>query len=100
MANHLRRSKRRNHDQTLPSRDFFSSLLTEEKGHEQTHAPQQTNPCLPTTRQPHGGDTRQAAGAAAAKGLKLLVRFSRMPASAMVIAVIGAEGLSQPSRPV
>jgi hypothetical protein len=27
MANHLRRSKRRNHDQTLPSRDFFSSLL-------------------------------------------------------------------------
>jgi hypothetical protein len=50
MANHLRRSKRRNHDQTLPSRDFFSSLLTDEKGHEQTHAPQQTNPCLPTTR--------------------------------------------------
>ena len=54
----------------------------------------------PRRGQLHGGDTRQAAGAAAAKGLKLLVRFSRMPASATVIAVIGAEGLSQPSRPV
>jgi putative tryptophan/tyrosine transport system substrate-binding protein len=28
MANHLRRSQRRNHDQPLPSRWFFSSLLT------------------------------------------------------------------------
>src|SRR6188474_2588878 len=27
MANHLRRSQRRNHDQPLPSRWFFSSLL-------------------------------------------------------------------------
>ncbi len=38
MANHLRRSKRRNHDQTLPSRDFFSSLLTPESPTPPLHA--------------------------------------------------------------
>ena len=33
------------------------------------------------------------------KGLKLLVRFSGMPASATVIAVVGVESLSQANRP-
>jgi len=42
----------------------------------------------------HDGELRQAARGAARKGLKLLVRFSRMRASATVIAVVGAEGLS------
>ena len=41
-----------------------------------------------------GGGLRQAARGAARKGLKLLVRCSKMPASATVIAVVGAEGLS------